>query len=192
MGSFGFEPILKVLQGTPGLEAKPFYQLQAAMLAPCQAVVLPQPKEPTLMSPEVREALRRFVERGGLLVVTHDAVGFRRFSPVLPEVCPGGTERIEDQRWRLAVALPGAPDLQPNQTYQHTFYDHIILATAGSTQIVATDEAGRPLVVQGAAGRGRYCAVGLALGVGPGDLDVPLSVPEAQLLRGLLLSWKPG
>ncbi|MBC7287096.1 MAG: hypothetical protein H5T86_03435, partial [Armatimonadetes bacterium] len=76
--------------------------------------------------------------------------------------------------------------LEVGKTYTHTFYDHIILSVAEGAEILATDEAGRPLVAVGSWGSGKFCACGLGIGIGPGDADVPLSDPEARLLVSVI------
>lgn len=182
---YGGPPILKALGTAAGIEAKPLWELKPDHLAACKVVILPQPRRPEVLTPEVVAALRAFVEAGGTLFVTHDAVGFRRCPVIAPEVCAGGVERAEAATWKLSVDLPDS-GLSTAETYTHTFYDHIVLAPGPAGQVIATDEQRRPLVVAGPLGQGRFIACGLAIGIGPGDADVPVGGAEAALLGSLV------
>jgi uncharacterized lipoprotein YddW (UPF0748 family) len=185
--SYGGPTILAALQAMPGLEARPLYSLAPDFLKPCRVVIVPQPKSAAILS-AAKADLRAFVDAGGFLLVTHDAVGFRLDPVLVPEVCAGGAERAEDNRWRLAADLPAEAGLKVGETHRHTFWDHIVLTPGPAGKIVATDAADRPLVVVGPLGTGRFCACGIALGVErEGDRDTALSDAEARLLRGLLL-----
>jgi uncharacterized lipoprotein YddW (UPF0748 family) len=189
--SYGGPTILKALQAMAGVEAKPLYALTPDMLKPCRVVVVPQPRRPEDLTPEVVGGLRAYVQAGGQLLVTHDAVGFRRCPAILPEVCAGGADRAEETAWQLAASLPAAPGLALGKPYQHTFWDHILLTPGPAGKVVATDPQGRPLVIQGAFGEGRFCACGLALGLADrADEDAPLPETEAGLLRGLIYLWQ--
>ncbi|MBC7287351.1 MAG: family 10 glycosylhydrolase, partial [Armatimonadetes bacterium] len=75
---YGSEPILQALNKAGGIEALPVYSLAPEMLKPCRVFVLPQPKRPEVITDQVVKALRDFVKAGGVLIATHDAVGFRR------------------------------------------------------------------------------------------------------------------
>lgn len=179
---YGASSLLKALESAPGIEAKPLWELKPDHLGACKAVVLAQPRRPEVLTPEVVAALRSFVEAGGILFVTHDAVGFRRCPVIVPEVCANGVDRAESTTWKLAVDLPGS-GLSTAQTYMHTFYDHIVLAPGPAGRIIATDDRGRPVVVAGRLGKGQFWACGLAIGLGPGDADVAASPAEIALLR---------
>lgn len=187
---YGSSTILRALECLPGVQAKFVYSLREEMLKPCQVFVLPQPKMPAVLDAEAVQTLRQFAMKGGLVVLTHDAVGFR-FCPVLfPEVCAGGTERVEETTWRLATEL-ALSGLKMGETYSHSFYDRILVASGPNGHVVVEDLSGRPIVVQGWLGQGEVCACGIALGLGEGDRDVPLCDAEAGLLRGIILGFKP-
>jgi len=182
---YGGPSILNALDEATGIEAKPLWELKPDHINACRAVILAQPRRPEVLTPETVAALRAFVEAGGTLIVTHDAVGFRRCPVIAPEVCAGGVERADDTTWKLVVDLPES-GLNPSQTYEHTFYDHIVVVPGASARVIATDVQGRPLIAAGRLGRGKVWACGLAIGVGPGDADVAVSAPEAKLLHAAL------
>jgi hypothetical protein len=185
--SYGGPTILQALQAMPGVEARPLYSLKPEFLAPCRALIVPQPQSAAVLS-AAKDDLRAFVQAGGFLLVTHDAVGFRLDPMLVPEVCAGGSERVEDNRWRLAAELPAEVGLKVGETFQHTFWDHNLVTPGPAGKVVATDASDRPLVVVGPLGKGKFCACGIALGIErAGDRDVPLSDAESRLLRGLLL-----
>lgn len=190
-GGYGSSSILAALEKVGDVQAKPVYSLRPEMMQPCQVLIVPQPKNPSVMTPEVSQALRGYAMRGGFVLLTHDAVGFRRFPVIFPEVCAGGTERVEDAKWRLVADVPGDVGLERDREYTHTFYDHILVSPGPNGRVLATDASGRALVVEGWFGKGRVCASGIALGVGPGDSDVELSEAEMRLLRAILAIFSP-
>ncbi|MCD6352151.1 MAG: family 10 glycosylhydrolase [Armatimonadetes bacterium] len=190
VASYGGEEILKLLQATAGLQVKPLYALSPDMLAPCQVVVLPQPRRSAVLLGEVATGLADYVRRGGAVLATHDAVGYRRCPVLVADVVAGGTDRRDSRRWKLTQEVAGA-GLEVGRLYEHTYYDHIILAPGPQGKVLATDERGDPLVVVGSYGKGKFCGCGMALGLGDGDRDCPLSDAEARLLQGLVKLLAP-
>jgi uncharacterized lipoprotein YddW (UPF0748 family) len=187
---YGAEPIATAAAAIPGIQVRLVYAISEEMLKPCQVFILPQPRSPAVLSEAAVQAIRQFAMQGGYVIATHDAVGFRLCPVVFPEVCTGGTERVDDRQWRLAKELPDGA-LEMGKTYTHTFYDHILVGVGPQGEVIATDLAGRALVVQGWFGKGRFCACGIGLGIGAGNGDVPLSDAEQHLLRGLLAGVLP-
>lgn len=185
-GGYGSQPILDALKAAAGVNARPLYRLTAEMLAPCEVVVLPQPKPGNILSPSAVHVLRDWVRRGHGLLVTHDAVGWRNNAPILPEVARGKA-LVNGKSWRVATDIPGSA-LDPKKLYEHTFYDRVILSPGPDAIVWATTQDGQPLVAAGRYGEGRFVAVGMAVGVGPGDADVAPSSAEAALLRAAV-NW---
>jgi len=182
IGGYGSQPILEALKSDAGLNVRPLYRMTAEMLAPCEIVVLPQPKPDNILSPSAINVFREWVHRGGGLLVTHDAVGWRNNKPILPEVARGKA-LVNGKSWRvLARNIPGGV-LAPGKLYEHTFYDRVTLTLGPNTVVWATTRDGQPLVAAGRYGEGRFVAVGMAVGVGPGDADVTPSPAEANLLQ---------
>ncbi len=177
---YGGPPILQALQEVPGLQVKPVYLLSAEMLAPCEVFVLPQPKSPGVLN-KAADALRQFVQRGGGLYLTHDAVGARDMTALFPAAV-SGHEVVNARAWQFAAKSPIKAELPAGKTFQHTFYDRIPLRVADASVVVATTDDGQPLVAALTVGRGRVVANGMALGLTDGNRDCPPSEPERKLL----------
>ncbi len=188
-GGYGASSLLAALASKEGYQVKPLFALTDEMLAPCQVLILPQPRNPSALGPEAVLAVRKFLMQGGFALATHDAVGFRLCPVLVPEVCAGGTERVDEAQWKLARELPGETGLDVGRAYTHTFYDHILVSAGPNGEVVATDPAGRAVVVEGWFGKGRFCACGLGLGIGEENADVALSGPERGLLLGVLRAF---
>ena len=58
--------------------------------------------------------------------MTHDAVGWRGNEPVIPELAKG-KDLAEGAAWEIVEGCPVSGSLQPGQSYEHTFYDRVIL-----------------------------------------------------------------
>jgi hypothetical protein len=196
VGGYGSSALLDALRKAPGIDAMRLYRLTPEFLAACQAVVLPQPRQAGATTPEVVEALRRFVAGGGGLLATHDAPGYRAHPALIPEVCRGGTDRIEGTTWQAARRHPATSGLALGRAAPHSYYDFIALAPGPSGQAVAeglAKDARRraPVLVCGNLASGRYAACGLALGLATGDKEAEPSGRELRLFLNTV-RWLAG
>ena len=165
--------------------AFPVRDLSTEELTACRVLVLAQPRDVLIWDGEVRSRVRDWVEVGGGLLATHDAVGYRRLAPPFPEVARG-KGRLERRRWRVVRINSGFAPLDLDKWFSHSYYDHITLAPGPEGVVLAVDEAGEAVVVAGTPGRGRYIACGLALGLGPDDQDRPPEGAELELLMAAM------
>ncbi|HIE50701.1 MAG TPA: hypothetical protein EYP85_02990, partial [Armatimonadetes bacterium] len=177
---YGSGGIYRALQRVRGVRPFLLRTLDEETLRQCEVLILAQPRPGRGPRGEWVAALRAFVEQGGGLLVTHDAVGFRDLPAILPEIAQGAA-REETKQWRIAQEHAITAGLALDQTYEHTYYDHIVLQ-AGEKGTVLVGSAEKPLVIIGEWGRGRYVACGLALGLDPRDRDVEPSEAELALL----------
>jgi uncharacterized lipoprotein YddW (UPF0748 family) len=192
-GGYGSQAILTALQRHAEIEARPLLEVTPEYLQPCQVVVVPQPREGILDEEEVA-ALRQFVARGGGLLATHDAPGFREHPVLLPEVCPGGEARIEGTRWWATAEHPVTRDFTMEKPLRHSYYDFIALRVGPEGTAVAkgfragegSGPSAGPVVVCGQHGKGRYVACGLTLGINKEDEDTAPTGPELALLLNTL------
>ncbi|MFP4058736.1 MAG: family 10 glycosylhydrolase [Candidatus Brocadiia bacterium] len=184
-GGYGSEALLAVLAAAPGIEAVTLHSLEPAFLEACQVVVFPQPRQPGATTGATVAALRKFVAAGGGLLATHDAPGYRSHPVLLPSVCSGGVARVEGSRWRPAARHPVVQGLAAGEAVPHGYYDYIALAAGPRGTAVAEGlggEGGRPVVVCGPHGEGRYVACGLALGIDREDREREPQGAERRLL----------
>jgi hypothetical protein len=188
-GGYGSQGVLKVLEKQVGTEAIAIQELTAEHLKPCQVVVFPQPRDPQGTKAGTVEALRAFVGSGGGLLATHDAPGFRTHPVLIPEVCPGGSDRIEGTTWWPATQHPMTKGLTIGNGVPYSYYDFIALrvgpyGTAVAEGVRGSGRGGRsgPAVVCGEFGQGRYVACGLALGIDRKDAERPPTGAELVLL----------
>lgn len=178
----GGRAILEALR-EEGLPAFPVCELSEDVLSSCRVLVLAQPKDVLVWDMETRGRIKRWVEEGGGLLVTHDAVGYGFLAPIFPEVARG-EGRPEGRRWRAAGDHPLCEDLDKINWHPHRYHDHVTLKLGPEGIVLAVDEGMEPVVAAGTPGRGRYVACGLALGLGTDDKD---ELPEDQE-RELLVS----
>jgi hypothetical protein len=109
----------------------------------------------------------------------------RGLLPVVPEVCRRGTGFPRSTQWQVSGHHPAAAGL-PAGLQPHSYYDHVTLEPGPDGTVLATDEAGRPVLVVGPHGQGRYAALGLVPGLGPGDEEVMPQDAERQLVESLV------
>jgi hypothetical protein len=182
-GGYGASAIHDWLQRQDSLETRTIPSITGKNIAPCDTVVLPQPKIGGIVGDAHVAALRDFVAGGGGLVVTHDSVGFREQPAIIPEVCAGGTEKADVAEWTLAVEHPLTAGIAAGERHGQSYYDQILLEPGEQGTVVARSaESDAPVAVAGSLGDGRYVALGLAVGLAENATDVEPAGAEAQLL----------
>jgi hypothetical protein len=179
---YGAGPILDALAAEKGIAAAPLYNLHPDSLAACDVVVLTQPREKVALfrDGKIMAAVTAYIRNGGGVLTTHALVGIRGFVNGAPEVAAGG-DRLPGRTWQ-AVGRHALTRGLANAVHQATFNDRIEVEPEQRGTVVAQTPEGRPVVVAGTLGKGRYVACGLGLGIAAGDRDGPLSEPEKRLL----------
>ncbi|NLF16670.1 MAG: hypothetical protein GX595_05355 [Lentisphaerae bacterium] len=181
VGGYGSESLRECLQAQPGLDvvALSYADLR---LDECQVVVWPQSRS-SAVPPDLVAALESYVANGGGLVATHDAVGYRQMPKLLTALCQGGTAHVRDERWRCAADHPVTAGLDPKATLAQSYLDHVQIEPGPAGKVVAVAEkTGRPVVVAGDHGKGRYVACGLLPGCSADAQEAPPTADETRLL----------
>ncbi len=191
-GGYGAAGIREWLSGRDEVEVRTVPGLAAAMIAPCDVVVLPQPMIGGIVGDDTVAALRAFVTAGGGLVVTHDSVGFREQPAIVPEVCAGGLDKATATEWETVGDHPVTAGIAAGERHGQSYYDQIVLAPGKDGTVVARSAgADGPIAIAGKLGEGRYVALGLAVGLAPDATDVPPEGAEARLLLNAV-TWAAG
>jgi GNAT superfamily N-acetyltransferase len=183
---FGSQGIIGALRKMEGVEVKTAKALSQVMLGPCQVFVLPQIRGRGYTSAELK-ALRGWVRKGGRLLLTHDAVGFRGHEPPFPELARG-VGNVRGVKFKFAqVEVDGwkSPSGGPFET---TYYDLVTMSCgpAGTVVARAVGGKGEPAAVLGAVGKGRVFATGVAIGLALDNTDAPPTPGEVRMLRAAL------
>ncbi|MEA3400750.1 MAG: glycoside hydrolase family 20 zincin-like fold domain-containing protein [Armatimonadota bacterium] len=190
-GGYGSTSIMEALQGCEGLDVAPLWEISREALAPCEVVVVPQPRSGGMIGEREARLLRKFVGEGGGLIATHDAVGYRGLPAPLPAICTGGADHIRERTWKVIAEHPVTAEISPGAELTHSYYDHVLLDAGDAGIVVATDTDGRPVAVCGEHGQGRYLATGLAIGLAPDDSDAAPTDHELRLLLNAI-RWCAG
>lgn len=187
-GGYGAEALLKYLQAQPGFDAQPLWLASPANLKPCQVLIVPQPYLPEAYSPAVAELLTKFVKDGGGVLTLHNSVGYRGLPIAVPEVCARGVTHIKDPGWQVTPDPTLAAGLQRGRTLAQSYYDYIVLEPGPQGTVAANGAGtGRPVIVRGESGKGRYIACGLGTCIGPGaDQDIPPTEDEGIFLQNAM------
>ena len=188
-GGYGSESLLKAAQGLGGVDAQPVWLISDKNLQNCQVLIVTQPRAGTAISEEAAKALGRFVERGGGLIATHDAVGYRQCPVALPQVARG-VRHVRVEQWVMQGSHPVCAGFTVGQGCRQSYYDAIVLEPGpGATVVGAVGEEKSPVIVCGEAGKGRavLCGLGLAF-TATDDADCAPTADEARLL-GNMVRW---
>ncbi|MBU0609982.1 MAG: ThuA domain-containing protein, partial [Armatimonadetes bacterium] len=186
-GGYGSESILKHLRAASGVDAQPLWLISDKNLQNCQVLVVTQPRAGAAISDAAAKAMAKFVEKGGGLVATHDAVGYRTCPVVLPQVGKG-VQHVREAQW----VMPGEHALTAGFTagaaLRQSYYDAIVLEPGAGATVVGVAGADKaPIIVCGEAGKGRavLCGLGLAFSAN-GDEDCTPTADEARLLDNMV------
>jgi len=185
---YGGQPLLELLKERQGLTPFPVHHFTPAVLAATRVLIIPQPRQTSLVDRQVRLALRQWIADGGRLLVTHDMAGMRGLLPVVPEVCRRGIGFPSSTQWQIVSAEHPAISNLPSGLQPHAYYDHITLEPGPDGSVLATDEEDRPVLIAGPHGQGRYAALGLIPGLAPGDVEAP-PIGTERLLVESLVGW---
>jgi len=183
---YGGDGILAALGRLGEVEAVGIRELSADAARDCQMLVVTQARGAALVDERMAEALRGWMAAGGRVLATHDAVGYREHVPIAPVVCKGGVGHERETEVIVADA-PSVPAEYRGARLQHAFYDHILLEAGEAGRVVVSDAAGKPVVLAGEIGKGRFVASGIAFGLNAKTVDEEPVGDEAELLRQLIL-----
>ena len=173
--------LLRALKIAPNAEPKinaySIYQLKPEHYREAGVLLLPQLRDVAELSPQVVKDLRDWVSRGGVLLLTHDAVGFRVHLRAFPEIGQGvATSKTCD-----VEVLENTFGFVPEK-WRHEYSDHITIAPGKDGKIIARDADSAPILVGGNFGKGKVFLYGGLLGYAP---DGVLDAGETQLLLDL-------
>ncbi len=185
---YGAGGIVEALQSVEGIEVEPVAEVTPEVARRYNLLIITQDRSGA-GDELVAAALRTWIRAGGAVLTTHDAVGYRSHPAIVPEIA-AGVDHLKSDTVRVTE-----PDLVPpgltDGLLQHAFYDHVILKVGERAEAVVTDEEGRPVVVIGELGKGRYAASGIAFGLNadtrealPGEAERALLVKLVEWLLG--------
>jgi len=180
----GSVSILAHLRMLDGIDAHPIDFPTAPALEPCQVLVVPRQRVAGMGSVQT-SAIKEFVLAGGGLVTTHDAAGYRGHPPLVTNVCARGVAHVKDKQWIVIKKHPVTEGIELHKNLSHSYYDHIELEPGPQGTVLANAaQSGKPVVVAGASGKGRYVACGLLSGVaGSTNTEIAPTGAERILLE---------
>ena len=136
-------------------------RLDQEALALCDVLIVPQTERCRFFNSSVDD-IRDFVKKGGGVMLTHDAVGYRWHRTVFPEVGRG----ISHPKLGVAVVVEPHPVTEGFNTgdplaYAYS-YDHVAIAPGTDGQILMKDKETTPPWWWEASARVRSCSTACA------------------------------
>ncbi len=177
-GGLAESGLVRALPRTVGVRAYRIHQLKPDHLREAKIILLPQLRDVSQFTPEAVAALREWVAQGGVLLLTHDAVGFRRHARAFPEIGQG----IALSKTRDVEVVENTFGLSPG-IWQHEYPDHVVIEPGKNGNVLARSKDGEAVLVGGNFGKGKVFLYGALLGYAPGGT---LGAGETQLLLELV------
>ena len=171
--------LIKNLKDAPNIDAELIYSLTPAMWENAKVLIVPHLEDVQDLTPDAIRELRAYVQRGGTLILTHDAVGYRWHQRLFPEIGVG-VERLDGKEIVVQNNDLGLTTGAVTQGYS----DHVVIAaTAGATVLAREAKSDKSVIIADKFGRGTVIMDGTLLGY-PSDGAMPDS--EKRLLWKLV------
>jgi uncharacterized lipoprotein YddW (UPF0748 family) len=183
-GGLGEETVLAALSAR-GARAAPVYRLHPDHLAALDVLLLPQLADVAELDLSTQARLRRWVESGKTLILTHDAIGARWHPRLFPEL----VKEVELAPASMLVTAVGLGDIPAGTRFLHRGGDQFRITPGPGAQVLAREGAadgssaapGAPVVVAGRLGQGTVILIGFLSGY----LQTELAPDEARLLSAM-------
>jgi len=194
LGNVGSEGIMTALKKA---QYKIFPLLNPVVKDPVRfpVVIIPQQiDEGVSLFNQRTSQLRDYVMKGGAVMLTHNAVGFREHKAVFPEIGKGIEQDAATNRVRIATNHVITAGMNAGDGFEHAYCDHIVLQKGPQGTVICTDLQGRPVMVVGSFGKGKVVLNGMIPGyssVKEGDYNGKEKEPEGGELKILLnaINW---
>jgi hypothetical protein len=188
--------VAESLSGVPGVKVISIADPTRAELANCDVLMFCAPNEMGDTFEDWRQNVKAFVENGGGVIFTHNSVGRAASSafgtPLFPEICAGyGGQAVGKKTLTAAVAHPALGTLQPDNTLEHIYTDHLWAKPGATGEVLLRDVDGHTVMVAGTVGKGRVIYTGQIFGINEKD-ELRESTGEEWKLLYNLLRWSAG
>ncbi|MFQ5808551.1 MAG: hypothetical protein ACE5JM_02935, partial [Armatimonadota bacterium] len=184
-GGYGSGAIVEALTGMADVAPFELKRLSPDFLKACDVLILAQLRDPQPLTDAAVKGIWRWVRAGGRILLTHDAVGYRRHPVIFPDVF-SGVGIAASRAVTVVASHPVTEGLSPGGLFEHSYYDHVQLRVSGDAVVLARDSqenGARPVVVAAQFGKGKIVASGLVTGLAEGDKEIAPTGGELVLLQ---------
>jgi len=186
----GAGSIIKVLE-KEGIRVFSLPKLDNEALSNVDVLVIPQIPKPDVLNQAMKQ-IREFVENGGGILFTHDAVGYRNHKVIFPEIGKG-IGNVDLDKVKVIKEHPVTDGFKTGDEIVHKYYDHIGIEKGEKGEVIVVDDMGYGVVVVGEIGKGRVVLNGMISGyasVQKGSSTGREEEPEGGELKILVNSIK--
>ncbi len=141
------------------------------------------------------EMIRNWVKNGGKLILTHDAVGFRKHKVLFPEIGQGAAivgGAFPEKRFTetlVAAVFPIIASFKKNDVIIHSYTDHVAINPEKNSVVLVKDKMENPVLVAGKFGKGMVILNGMIPGwvsIGSKAYDGKAGKPSKSELQLLI------
>jgi uncharacterized membrane protein len=165
-GGYGTNSIFKLLENEKGLNPFILPRLDGACLEKCDVIIIPQGYTSTYIN-QAEKIIRNCARNGKGVLLTHNAVGYKKIIPLFPEIGKGKYKARNAPVHISKKSHPVTEKMQLGQEFSPGFmYDHIALSAENNKDTIALveNDKGAPVILAGKFGKGRVILNGMLPG----------------------------
>ncbi|OIN96630.1 hypothetical protein AUJ66_05665 [Candidatus Desantisbacteria bacterium CG1_02_38_46] len=192
-GGYGTEGITKALE-KQGFVVFSLPRINLETLNYADVVIVPQRRSNWVYFNVGTKDLRKYVEKGGNVILLHDGAGYRDHKISFPEVGKGIIHPKPNMDVvKIIKTHPITEGFNMGDTFVHAYADHIAIEKGHKGEVLVEDEKGNPVIVIGKLGKGKVVLNGMVTGYASkirGDFTGEEKEPEGGELKILLNTIK--
>lgn len=164
-----YRGVVDSFKGIPGIKIEPFNDPTKKELKKYDVIIFPACNDMWDTTEDWRENVKEFVNAGGGVIFSHNAVGRISSSAfgntLFPEICSGYAGQLANRRVLEATEAHPATGLEKDRKFEHEYNDHIFIKPGPEGKVLLKDELGKPVMTVGVCGKGRVIYTGQIFGI---------------------------
>ena len=166
---YGAAELVKALNSSNKLNAFIVPRIGPEVFAASDVLILPQSTQQSYFNGS-NKMIRSWIKKGGKVILTHDAVGFKKHKTHFPEIGQGISAiggPFPEKRFTEVLVVAKSPiiaSFKKDAVISHGYTDHIAIKPGANSTVLVKDKKGNPVLVVGKFGKGTVVLNGMMPG----------------------------